>query len=308
MERWPELRYDQWKDTLQTLHLWTQVVGKIRLRQEPLVNHWWNVTLYVTQRGLTTSPMPYRDGRAFAIDFDLIDHALVLQDCDGGAKSISLEPMSVAAFYRKVMQELSSLGFRVRINTKPNEVAEAIPFEDDETHTSYDRAYAERFWRVLIQADRLCKTFRRGFLGKASPSHFFWGSFDLAVTLFSGRSAPPHPGGIPNLPDSVTREAYSHEEQSFGFWPGGAGMDAAFYAYAYPEPPGYATASVRPSAAGWNAQLREYVLSYESARTSADPDEAVLSFYTSSYEAGASLAAWDPSLHRARPAEELASS
>lgn len=298
MDRWPQLRYDDWKETLLTLHMWTQIVGKIRLRQEPLVNHWWNVTLYVTHRGLTTSPMPYRDGRTFAIDFDFIDHGLHLSDCDAQTRTIALEPMSVAAFYGKVMRALAEMDFSVSINTKPNEVLEPIRFEADERHASYDRKYVERFWRALMQADRLCKAFRTGFLGKASPVQFFWGSFDLTVSLFSGRPAPPHPGGFPNLPDRVTREAYSHEEQSFGFWPGGNGFEASFYAYAYPEPAGFAEARTRPDAASWNAQVREFIFPYESARTSPDPDDAVLSFFTSVYDAGAALGGWDASLHR----------
>lgn len=298
MERWPALRYDEWKDTLDTLHMWTQIVGKIRLRQEPLVNHWWNVALYVTERGLTTSPMPYRDGRTFAIEFDFVDRVLRITDCDSQSRIIALEPMSVAAFYGKLMQALTAMGFSIRIDTKPNEVVEAIPFESDERHASYDARYAQRFWRAIVQVDRLCKAFRSEFLGKASPVHFFWGSFDLAVSLFSGRAAPPHPGGFPNLPDRVTREAYSHEEQSFGFWPGGNGLEASFYAYAYPEPAGYGESPVRPAAAAWNAQLREFVLPYESVRTSADPDAAVLSFFTSTYAAAAKAASWDASLVR----------
>ena len=298
MERWPELRYDDWKDTLQTLHMWTQIVGKIRLRQEPLVNHWWNVTLHVTQRGLTTTPMPYRDGRTFAIDFDFIDHKLLISDCDAQTRGFALEPMSVAAFYGKLMHDLATMGFAVHINTKPNEVVDAIPFESDERHASYDRQSVERFWRALVQVDRLCKVFRARFLGKASPVHFFWGSFDLAVSLFSGRTAPPHPGGFPNLPDRVTREAYSREEQSFGFWPGGNGLEASLYAYSYPEPPGYSEAKIRPAEGGWNAQLHEFLLPYESVRTSADPDDAVLSFFNSTYDAGASSARWDAELHR----------
>jgi hypothetical protein len=298
VDRWPQLHYDEWKDTLQTLHLWTQIVGKIRLRQEPLINHWWNVTLYVMPRGLTTSAMPYRDGRTFAIDFDFVDHTLRITDCDAQARTIALEPMSVAAFYGKVMAALKAMGYSIRINAKPNEVVEAIPFEADERHASYDRAYVDRFWRVLLQIDRLCKVFRTEFRGKASPVHFFWGSFDLAVTVFSGRTAPPHPGGFPNLPDSVTREAYSHEEQSFGFWPGGNGLEASLYAYAYPEPKGYGEAHVRPEAAGWNQQLREFMLPYESVRASADPDAAVLSFFGSAYEAAASTAHWDAALRR----------
>lgn len=300
MERWPELRYDEWKDTLQTLHMWTQIIGKVRLRQEPLVNHWWNVALYVTERGFTTSSMPYGGGGTFTIEFDFVNQVLRISDCDSQSRIIALEPMSVAAFYGKVMQALAAMGFSIRINTKPNEVVDAIPFESDERHASYDALYVERFWRAIVQVDRLCKTFRSEFLGKASPVHFFWGSFDLAVSLFSGRTAPPHPGGFPNLPDRVTREAYSHEEQSFGFWPGGNGLEASFYSYAYPEPSGYAECQVRPAAAGWNAQLHEFVLPYESARTSPDPDNAVLSFFRSTYESGAKSASWDTSLLRRR--------
>jgi hypothetical protein len=300
MERWPELRYDEWKDTLDTLHLWTQIVGKIRLRLEPLVNHWWNVTLYVTPRGLTTSKMPYGD-RSFSIDFDFQNHRLIIDDCDGRTEAFALEPMSVATFYRKLMDRLASMDIHVKIYGKPNEVVEAIPFASDETHRSYDAKYVERFWCVLLQVDRLCKVFRADFLGKASPVHFFWGSFDMAVTLFSGRPAPPHPGGFPNMPDSATREAYSHEECSLGFWPGGYGLDASFYGYAYPEPPGLAEAKVGPDAAGWNAQLREFVLPYAAVLEAADRDGAVLDFFRSVYAAAATLGGWDrKALERAR--------
>jgi hypothetical protein len=300
MERWPELLYEEWKDTLATLHLWTQIVGKIRLKQEPLVNHWWNVTLYVTSRGLTTSAMPYTDGRRFGIAFDFIDQALRIDCTDGAQTAFALEPMTVAAFYERLMAELRSLGIVVPIVKTPNEIADAIPFDRDTTHASYDGAYVDRFWHVLLEADRLCKKFRSGFLGKASPVHFFWGSFDLAVTRFSGRSAPPHPGGIPNMPDWVTREAYSHEEHSVGFWPGGYGLEALFYAYAYPEPAGFAEAKIAPEPASWNSQLKEFVLPYEAVRTAPDPDAAVLSFFESSYGAAADLAKWDrPALERA---------
>jgi len=298
MDRWPELRYDDWKDSLQTLHMWTQIVGKIRLRQEPLLNHWWNVALYVTQRGLTTSPMPYGDGRTFCIDFDFVEHALRITDCDAQTRAFPLEPMSVAAFYGKLMHELAAMNLTVSINTKPNEVVEAIRFEADEAHASYDGHYVQRFWRALVQIDGACKSFRTRFLGKASPVHFFWGSFDLAVSLFSGRLAPAHPGGFPNLPDRVTREAYSHEEQSFGFWPGGKGSEASLYAYAYPEPAGYSETNVAPAGAAWNAQLREFVLPYEVVRTSADPADAVIAFFTSAYEGAASAANWNASLRR----------
>jgi hypothetical protein len=293
MDAWPQLKHDDWHDTQLTLQLWTQVVGKIRLRQEPLVNHWWNVALYVTPIGLTTSIMPYGNDRHFEIDFDFQEHALRIRDCDGATRGFPLAPMSVAEFYRRVMAELDALGMPVRINRKPNEVADAIPFEQDTQHASYDKTYVERFRDVLIQADRLCKNFRAGFLGKASPVHFFWGSFDLAETRFSGRGAPPHPGGIPNLPDWITREAYSRQEQSVGFWPGMPGLDALFYAYAYPEPDGFAQAKVKPSDASWNPNLKEFVLPYEAVRGSRDPDRAVLDFFQSTYDAAADLGKWD---------------
>ena len=301
MERWPELHYDDWKDTLATLHLWTQIVGKIRLRLEPLVNHWWNVTLYVTPHGLTTSAMPYADGRHFAIDFDLTAHRLIVADSCRRRETFALEPMSVAAFYRTLMECLAAMDVAVRIYPKPNEIADAIPFEKDEVHRSYDPQYVERFHCVLLQIERSCKTFRAEFLGKASPVHFFWGSFDLAVTLFSGRRAPRHPGGIPNMPDWATREAYSHEECSVGFWPGGNGADAALYGYAYPEPEGLAQAAIRPPPATWNPALREFLLPYEAVRQAADPDAATLEFFRSVYDATATLARWDrASLDRER--------
>jgi hypothetical protein len=292
MERWPALPYESWQDTAQTLHLWTQIIGKIRLKSEPMLNHWWNVTLYVTPHGLTTGTMPYGE-RSFRIDFDFLAHTLIIDDCDGAHVRFPLEPMTVAAFYERVMQGLQSVGIRITIDRRPNEIADAIPFDGDTRHGAYDRNAVERFWRVLTQADRLCKLFRSRFRGKASPVHFFWGSFDLAVTRFSGRTAPPHPGGIPNLPDWVTREAYSHEEHSAGFWPGTPGIDALFYAYAYPEPQGFASAPVAPAQAAWNPQLHEFVLSYEDARTSSDPDAAVLAFFQSTYDAAADLAHWD---------------
>jgi hypothetical protein len=293
MERWPSLRYDEWKQTLHTVHLWTQIVGKIRLQLEYAVNHWWHVALYVTPHGLTTSAMPYPGGRSLTIDFDFFDHRLRIAGCDGERSEFGLEPMTVADFYARVMRELHALGFDVRINKTPNEVSDPIRFDRDTVHASYDKAYVERFQRVLLQADRLCKAFRGQFLGKASPVHFFWGSFDLAETRFSGRTAPPHPGGIPGLPDSVTREAYSREEQSVGFWPGSEGIDAAFYAYAYPEPPGYANARILPENAAWNASLHEFVLPYEAVRTAPNRDAAVLDFFSSTYAAAADLAGWD---------------
>ncbi|HYL26542.1 MAG TPA: DUF5996 family protein [Candidatus Nitrosotalea sp.] len=293
IERWPAFCYEDGKETLQTLHMWTQIAGKIRLRLAPFVNHWWNVALYVTPAGLTTSAMSYRDGRSFAIEFDLCRHELRIAASDGEAAEFALEPMTVAAFYERTMRELHALAFDVPIDKKPNEVVEAIPFDLDTVHASYDRAYVERFFAALREADRLCKIFRSNFLGKASPVHFFWGSFDLAESRFSGRRAPAHPGGFPNLPDWVTREAYSHEEHSCGFWPGGAGMEAAFYAYAYPEPPGFGQAKIAPATASWNATLREFVLPYHAVRTSADPDRDVLDFFNSTYAAAADLAHWD---------------
>ncbi len=293
MDRWPALHYEDWKATAQTLHMWTQIVGKVRLRLASFVNHWWQVALYVTPRGLTTSAMPYADGRSLSIDFDFLEHRLLIDGCDGEHADFDLEPMSVAAFYERTMRELESLGFKIRINKKPNEVADPIPFDRDTVHASYDRASVERFFRVLLQADRLCKEFRSSFVGKASPVHFFWGSFDLAETRFSGRPAPPHPGGVPNLPDSVTREAYSREEHSVGFWPGSDAMDAAFYAYAYPEPPGFARAKVVPDAASWNEQMREFVLPYDAVRSSPNPDAPVRDFFSATYDAAANLASWD---------------
>lgn len=292
MDRWPVLVYDEWKETLATLHLWTQIVGKIRLRLTPLVNHWWNVTLYVTARGLTTSAMPYSDDRRLSIDFDFLASRLEIRGCDGELDGFALRPMSVAAFYAELMERLKALNFDVRIHRMPNEIPNAVPFDRDTEHASYDAAYVERFFRVLLQADRLCKEFRAPFMGKASPVHFFWGSFDLAVTRFSGRTAPPHPGGIPNMPDSATREAYSREEQSVGFWPGGPGAEAAFYSYAYPEPPGLASAAVSPPGF-WYDGLREFLLPYEAVRTSSDPSAAVLQFFETTYAAAADLAKWD---------------
>jgi hypothetical protein len=298
MQNLPALVYDEWRESLDTLHLWTQIVGKVRLKREPLVNHWWNVTLYVTPRGLTTSTMPAPNGGQFEISFDFVSHELRVDDCNGAQRAFALRPMSVAAFYERLMQELRAIGVDVRINTKPNEVPDAIPFESDTVHASYDPRYVERFLHALLFADRLCKAFRARFLGKASPVHFFWGSFDLATARFSGRRAPPHPGGVANMPDWATREAYSHEDHSVGFWPGGFGLEALFYAYAYPEPAGFAQAAVTPATAAWNATLKEFVLPYEAVRTSANPGGAVLDFFQATYDAEATLAHWDPALER----------
>ena len=289
---WPDLPFAEWCDTRATLHMWMQIVGKIRLAQAPLINHWWQVPLYVTSHGLTTSPIPYGE-RVFEISFDFIDHRLTIETNDGGAAAFALRPQSVADFYGEVMRRLHALGFDISIWTTPVEIPDPIPFEQDQTHAAYDPDYANRFWRILLQADRVLTAFRAGFLGKASPVHFFWGSFDLAVTRFSGRRAPPHPGA-PNIADRVTREAYSHEVSSCGFWPGGAGMEQPiFYSYAYPQPPGFAEAPVRPEAAFYNRDFGEFILSYDAVRHAASPDEALLDFLQSTYEAAATLAHWD---------------
>jgi hypothetical protein len=292
-EAWPSLPLAEWRDTCATLHLWTQVVGKIRLAQTPLVNHWWNVALYVTARGLTTSAMPY-GSRAFQIDFDFIDHQLIIAVSDGRREAIALQPRSVADFHREVMGRLRILGLDLRIWTMPVEIADAIPFEQDQTHAAYDGEYANRFWRILVQADRVLNGFRARYIGKVSPVHFFWGSFDMAVTRFSGRRAPEHPGVAPNLGKWVMREAYSHEVSSAGFWPG-SGPDGApmFYAYAYPQPEGFAEAKVRPAAAYWDEALGEFLLPYDAIRQERNPDELLLQFLDSTYVAAADLGGWD---------------
>src|SRR5213592_3978593 len=276
---WPSLPFAEWKETAATLHMWTQIVGKIRLTQTPWTNHSWHVTLYLTTRGLTTSPVPHGLS-TFEISFDFIDHQLRIDSSDGRRRAIELRPRRVADFYHAVMNTLAELELPVTINTTPNEIQEAIPFERDETHRSYDRDYANRFWRVLLQADRVFKNFRSRFCGKCSPVHFFWGSFDLAVTRFSGRPAPPHPGGVPHLPDAVAREAYSHEVSSAGFWPGGGGPVeyAAFYSYAYPAPQGFTSAAVRPEQAFFSRELGEFILPYDAVRNSPDPEGELMEF------------------------------
>jgi uncharacterized protein DUF5996 len=289
---WPRLSLAAWDDTRATLQLWTQVIGKIRLAQAPLINHWWQVPLYVTARGLTSSPVPY-EGYSFQIDFDFVDHQLRIETSRGGRERIALRPCSVASFHGEVMERLRALGIEVRIWSMPVELEDPIPFEEDVAHTSYDAEQAQRFWRVLVQVDRVLTLFRARFIGKISPVHFFWGSFDMAVTRFSGRTAPPHPGA-PNLADFVTREAYSHECSSCGFWPGGAGMsEAAFYAYAYPAPDGFGRVPVQPAAAYFHEGLSEYILPYEAVRQSSDPDRELLEFLQSTYEAAADLGRWD---------------
>jgi hypothetical protein len=297
---WPDLPLEAWAGTCEALHLWTQIVGKVRCAQSPWVNHSWHVALYLTARGLTTSPIPHGT-RMFQLDFDFLAHRLVLQSNDGGVGGFALQPQPVAAFYRQLMHELDRLDLHVDIHTCPNEIAEPVRFDHDEAPRPYDAGYAARYWRVLVQADRVLKVFRARFLGKCSPVHYFWGSPDLAVTRFSGRAAPEHPGGIPHLPDWVTRDAYSHEVSSGGFWPGGGPMpDAAFYAYAYPEPAGFADAAVRPDAAFYHRELREFVLPYDAVRTASDPDAVLLGFLQSTYDAAADLGRWDrASLERA---------
>lgn len=292
---WPALPFAAWSDTCETLHLWTQIIGKIRLQQMEWINHSWHVTLYVTARGLTTMPMPYGT-RMFQIDFDFIDHQLDIVTHNGPRRSIPLRPMSVAAFYRTVFDALDSLGLDIRIHGKPNELPDPILFEQDEVHTAYDSVYANRFWLALSQTERVFQRFRSNFGGKVSPIHFFWGSFDLAVTRFSNKQAPIHPGGIPNLPDWITREAYSHEVSSAGFWPGNAQSPTPFfYSYAYPEPEGYSQAAVQPAEGHYSDTFREFVLPYETVRTAADPDETLLAFLQSTYDAASDLGGWDRS-------------
>src|SRR5205823_12700446 len=295
------------QDTAVTLHMWTQIVGKIRLTLTPWTNHSWHVTLYLTSRGLTTSPIPHGTS-TFEIRFDFIDHELRILKSDGAARVLKLRPQPVAKFYREVMNALDEMELPVTINTMPNEIENPIPFDQDEEHRCYDREYANRFWRAAAQSDRVFKEFRARFCGKCSPVHFFWGSFDLAVTRFSGRQAPPHPGGIPHLPDAITREAYSQEVSSLGFWPGADAMpQAIFYSYAYPEPKGFPEAKVKPDAAAYNSQIKEFVLPYDAVRTAKSPDDALLEFAQSTYAAASTLGKWDrealvekkPALHSA---------
>lgn len=293
---WPALPYADWCDTVATLQLWTQIVGKVRLVLSPWLNHGWQVPLYVSTRGLGTSPI-HVEQRMLEIDFDFVDHRLILRTSDGPDRGFPLKPMTVAAFYLQLMEQLHAIGVDVKINVMPNEVPSPIRFPDDDVHRSYDATAVHRFWRALVRTDRVFRLFRTSFLGKASPVHFFWGSFDLAVTRFSGRQAPLHPGGVPSLPDAVTREAYSHEVSSAGFWPGNnAYPQAAFYSYAYPTPPGFAQAAIEPAAATWSAELGEWLLPYDVIRKAADPDAELLRFLQTSYRAAADLAVWDRSL------------
>ena len=290
---WPELPIAAWRDTAATVQLWTQIVGKIRLTKSPWLNHSWHVALYVTPRGLTTSPVP--DGtRTFQIDFDFIDHRLRITTSDSAQRHFALPGHSVASFHAATLAALAELGIAVTIDEMPNELPDPVRFSEDIAHASYDPEAVRRFLQILVNSDRIFKQFRTGFLGKASPVHFFWGSFDLAVTRFSGRRAPRHPGGVPHLPDAVAHEAYSHEVSSAGFWPGGGAIDyPAFYSYAYPEPTGFRATKVRPDAAFFSEALVEFILPYDAVRTAADPDKALLDFLQSTYEAAAIAAKWD---------------
>ncbi len=292
-DTWPELPYRAWQETCTTLHLWAQIVGKVRLARTPWLNHSWHATLYVTARGLTTSLIPH-GRRALQIDFDFLDHALVISTSDGAGRRIPLRPRTVADFHVAVMSALAELDLPVEIHGSPSEVPDPIPFRDDQVHASYDAEFAQRYWRVLVQVDRVFKEFRTAFLGKVSPVHLFWGALDLAVTRFSGRLAPPHPGGIPHLPDAITREAYSHEVSSAGFWPGGGPVDQAmFYSYAYPAPAAYRSSAVEPAAACYHEQLGEFVLPYDAVRSADAPEQVLLAFLDSTYRAAADTGNWD---------------
>ncbi|MGA8267487.1 MAG: DUF5996 family protein [Candidatus Acidiferrales bacterium] len=296
-DAWPALPLKDWEETRATLHMWSQMAGKIRLALSPNINHYWGVTLYVNSRGLTTSAIPYGDA-SFDIQFDFIDHKLIIAKSDGATRTIELAPKSVADFYAELMATLRSLGIEVKIWPMPVEIPNPIRFDQDRTHASYDREYVARFWRVLISVDEVFKEFRAEYIGKVSPIHFFWGSFDLAVTRFSGRRAPERPGA-----DKVTKEAYSHEVISVGFWPGnGEGTDAAFYAYAAPQPAGFSTAKIIPSAAFYDSKMSEYFLPYEAVRKAPSPRQALLDFAESTYVAGATLGNWDRAALERTPA------
>jgi hypothetical protein len=290
---WPALPLAEWRPTYATLHRWTQIVGKIRLEQTPWINHSWHVALYASARGLTTGLIPH-GSRAFEITFDFGVHRLDVQTADGCNAGFALEPMTVSAFYHQLLGLLDDLGLPVSIWPVPVEISDDVAaFPDDDVHAAYDADAAERLWRILLDAHRVFTTFRTGFAGKVSPVHFFWGAFDLAVTRFSGRTAPPHPGGAPKLADRVMREAYSHEVSSAGWWPGEGLGEPAFYSYAYPAPPGFADAPVRPDAAYYHTGLAEFVLPYKAVRTADDPDAALLAFLQSTYRAAARLGDWD---------------
>jgi hypothetical protein len=290
---WPSLPLTEWQDTLTTLHRWLQIVGKTRLALAPAVNHWWHVTLYLTSRGLTTSPMPSGTGTV-EVELDFIDHNLLIRSSDGTTRRMALGPRSVADFYVEYMGLLGELGIEPDFWPAPNELPDTTRFEQDQEHRSYDPEYANRCWQILSQTDRVLQEFRSRFIGKCSPIHFFWGAFDMACTRFNGKTGPVHPGGVPNLPDQAVREAYSHECISAGWWPGGGPLpEPAFYSYTYPEPTGFADARVRPAAAYYQRDLKEFVLPYEAVRTAGQPDDVLLEFFQSTYEAGAELGSWD---------------
>lgn len=293
-DAWPELPYAAWKDTCATLQLWTQLVGKIRLVQTPWLNHSWHVVFYVTPRGLSTSSIPYGE-RSFELNFDFLDHVLHISTSDGERKKLGLYPRTVADFYAETMRALAELGIDLRIDELPNEIPDAIPFSQDNVHAAYDPDYAQRFSRVLQQSARVLERFRTSFIGKCSPVHFFWGSFDLAVTRFSGRRAPKFSGAgsVPNMPEAVVLDAYSHECCSAGFWPGGEGSDAAYYCYASPSPQGFDAAPFGPAQAFWNRNLNQFNLPYDTVRTAADPEATLMDFLVSTYEAAATLGKWD---------------
>ena len=290
--QWPELPTDGWQDTYDTLHMWAQIVGKTRLALAPMENHWWQVALYVTVRGLTTSPMPHANGTV-AVDFDFISHELIVQTSGGARRSFALTAMTVADFFARYLATLRELGIDPRIYPSPVEVEIAIPFAQDFTHAGYAREAAHACWQILVDTQRVMARFRSGFTGKQSPIHFFWGSFDLASTRFSGRRAPEHPGSVPHCPDRVMIEAYSHECSSCGFWPGDQTHPPAHYAYAYPEPPDYAQRAIQPAAAAFDLNAREFLLPYEALRATAQPDEMLLRFFQTAYEAAADLGRWD---------------
>ena len=292
-DAWPDIPYPAWQDACITLHMWTQIVGKFRLAQTPWLNHSWHVPLYVTVRGLTTSPIPV-GGQCAQVDFDFVDHRLIIQTSDGDSRVLSLGAKPVATFFAAFKSALAELGIDTHIHGMPNEVPHPVDFAHDIWHHSYDPDAVNRFWRALVQIDRVFKRFRTGFVGKSSPVHFFWGSFDMAVTRFSGRAAPPHPGGVPALPDPITREAYSHEVSSAGFWPGGGPIDyPAFYSYAYPTPAGFDAAAVAPEAAFFSQELGEFLLPYDAVRTADDPDATLMAFLETTSAAAADLGGWD---------------
>jgi hypothetical protein len=304
IDAWPIAPLEEWTATRETLHMWTQIVGKIRLAQAPMVNHWWQVPLYVSTRGLTTSAIPYGE-RTFEIEFDFCDHQLHVRSSDGGERRVALEPKPVAAFYRETLAALEALGIEVTLWPVPVEVESTVPFPEDTEHASYQPDQVRRFWVQLTSAQRVLMEFRSRFIGKVSPVHFFWGAMDLTVTRFSGRPAPPHPGGAPNVARRVMVEAYSHELSSCGFWPGGS-AEGSFYSYAYPEPADYARHPVRPPAAAYNADAGEFLLPYEAVRTADDPDRVLMDFLQSTYEAAAENARWDRDALEVRPERPMA--